>query len=116
MVKRGLTVISRDFKIQRRGRQREGQKNNWFNKQNNNFARSLNFIRLLRVVITPSVTWLLRGENDSKQSDEFQATSHVHHTFLYISFPFFHDYDVKMPYFAFYGGCKQARTNFNYSF
>ena len=31
---------------------------------------SLNFIRLLRVVITPSV----RGENDSKQSDEFQAT------------------------------------------
>ena len=32
---------------------------------------SLNFIRLLRVVITPSV----RGENDSKQSDEFQAIS-----------------------------------------
>ena len=30
---------------------------------------SLNFIRLLRVIITP----LLRGENDSKQSDEFQA-------------------------------------------
>ena len=29
---------------------------------------SLNFIRLLRVVITP-----LRGENDWKQSDEFQA-------------------------------------------
>ena len=36
------------------------------------FITSLNFIRLLRVVITPS------GENDSKQSDEFQATlSHV---------------------------------------
>ena len=34
---------------------------------------SLNFIRLLRVIITPSVTSLLRGENDSKQSDEFQA-------------------------------------------
>ena len=31
---------------------------------------SLNFIRLIRVVITPSV----RGENDSKQSDEFQAS------------------------------------------
>ena len=29
------------------------------------------------------------------------TTSHVHHTFLYISFPFLHDYDVKMPYFAF---------------
>ena len=34
---------------------------------------SLNFIRLLWVVITPSVTSLLRGENDSKHSDEFQA-------------------------------------------
>ena len=38
---------------------------------------SLKFIRLLRVVITPSVTLsnppLLRGENDSKQSDEFLA-------------------------------------------
>ena len=31
---------------------------------------SLNFIPLLRVFITPSV----RGENDSKQSDEFQAS------------------------------------------
>ena len=36
---------------------------------------SLNFTRLLRVAITPSVTSLLRGENDSKQSDEFQATN-----------------------------------------
>ena len=35
---------------------------------------SLNFIRLLRVVITPSVTSMLRGENDSKQSDEIQAS------------------------------------------
>ena len=33
---------------------------------------SLNFIRLLRVVITPSVTSMLRGENDSRQSDEIQ--------------------------------------------
>ena len=38
---------------------------------------SLNFIRLLRVVITPSVT-SLRGENDSKQSDEIQATKFCH--------------------------------------
>ena len=35
---------------------------------------SLDFIRLLRVVITPSVTTLWKGENESKQSDEFQAT------------------------------------------
>ena len=40
-------------------------------------SHSLNFIRLLRVVITPSVTTLLRGENDSKQSDEFQATINI---------------------------------------
>ena len=38
------------------------------------------------------------------------TTSHVHHTFLYISFPFLHDYDVKMRHFAFYGGRKQATT------
>ena len=29
------------------------------------------------------------------------ATLHVHHTFLYISLPFLHDYDVKMPNLAF---------------
>ena len=44
------------------------------------------------------------------------TTSHVHHTFLYISFPFLHDYDVKMPNFAFYGGRKQAKTKFYFSF
>ena len=45
-----------------------------------------------------------------------KTTSHVHHTFLYISFPFLHDYDVKMPNFAFYGGRKQATTKFYFSF
>ena len=59
----------RDFKIQRRGRQRERQK------------KTIGLI--------------------SKT-----AISHVHHTFLYISFPFLHDCDVKMPNFAFYGGRK----------
>ena len=44
------------------------------------------------------------------------TTSHVHHTFLYISFPFLHDYDVKMPNFAFYGGRKQPTTKFYFSF
>ena len=44
------------------------------------------------------------------------TTSHVHHTFLYISFPFLHDDDVKMPNFAFYGGRKQATTKFYFSF
>ena len=30
------------------------------------------------------------------------TTLHVHHAFLYISFPFLHEYHVKMPNFAFY--------------
>ena len=44
------------------------------------------------------------------------TTSHVHHIFLYISFPFLHDYDVKMPNFTFYGERKQATTKFYFSF
>ena len=44
------------------------------------------------------------------------TTLNVHHTFLYISMPFLHDYDVKMPNFAFYGERKQATTNFSLSF
>ena len=38
------------------------------------------------------------------------TTLHVHHTSLYISFPFLHDYGVKMSKFAFYGGRKQAKS------
>ena len=45
-----------------------------------------------------------------------KTTSQVHHTFLYISFPFLHDYDVKMPNFALYGGRKQATAKFYFSF
>ena len=70
---------NRDFKIQRRGRQREHKK------------KTIGLI--------------------SKTT-----TSHLHHTFLYISFPFLLDYDVKMPNFAFYGGRKQAKTKFSFSF
>ena len=44
------------------------------------------------------------------------TTLHVHHTFLHISFPFLHDYDVKMPNFAFYGGRKQPTRKFYFSF
>ena len=40
---------------------------------------------------------------------------YVHHTFLYISLPLLHDYDVKIPSFTFYEGRKQA-TNFSFSF
>ena len=44
------------------------------------------------------------------------TTLHVHHTFLYISLPSQHDYDVKMPSFTFYGGPKQATAKFSFSF
>ena len=71
-------VSTRDLKVQRRGRQRERQQNNRFNKRNNNFARAP-------------------------------------HCFVHF-FPVLHDYDVKMPYFAFYGGRKQATTKFYSSF
>ena len=41
---------------------------------------------------------------------------HVHHAFIYISFLFLHDFEVKMPNFAFYVGCKQASKKFYFSF
>ena len=44
------------------------------------------------------------------------TTLHVHHAFLYISFLFLQDYDVKMPNFAFYRGRKQATTKLYFSF
>ena len=44
------------------------------------------------------------------------TTSQVHQAFLHISFLFLHDYDVKMPNCAFYGGRKQATTKFYFSF
>ena len=37
-------------------------------------------------------------------------TLHVHHTYLYISLPFLHDYDMK-PHFAFYGERKEVCRN-----
>ena len=40
---RGVSKDIRDFKIQRRGRQREGKKKKRFNKQNNNFALFVHF-------------------------------------------------------------------------
>ena len=44
------------------------------------------------------------------------TTLHAHHTFLYNSLPFLHDYDVKMPNYAFCGERKQATTKFYFSF
>ena len=50
------------------------------------------------------------NENIKKIGLISTTTSHVHYAILYISFLFLHDYDVKMPKFAFYGGRKQATT------
>ena len=47
-----------------------------------------------------------------KPSNNFARASH----FLYISLPFLHDYNVKMPNFAFPGEHKQATTKFYFSF
>ena len=58
------------------------------------------------------------NENVKKSIGLLSKTTslHMHHTFLYISLPLLHDYDVKMPSFTFYGGRKQATTNFSFSF
>ena len=37
-------------------------------------------------------------------------------TFMYISLPSVHDYDVKMTNITFYGGLKQATTKYSPSF
>ena len=58
------------------------------------------------------------NENVEKAIGLWSKTTslHVPHAFLYISLPLLHDYDVKMPSFTFYGGRKQATTNFSFSF
>ena len=43
-------------------------------------------------------------------------TLHVHNACLYFSLSSLHDFDVKMPNCTFYGGRKQATTNFSFSF
>ena len=85
----------------------------------------LNILRSFFKTASMSVFWAAVGtlrSNDADDNENVQnttgliisktTTSHVHHTFLYISFPFLHDYDVKMPHFAFYRGRKQATTKF----
>ena len=79
-----------------------------------NIARPISFLPLL-LASTSSLLKPLIGyfkirrrdgnENVKKQQVNFiskTTTFHVHHTFLYISLPFLHDYDVKCLIFAFY--------------
>ena len=57
------------------------------------------------------------NENVKKTIGSIRKTTTLHmiHAFLYISFPFLHDYDLKMPHFAFHRGRKQATTKFYFS-
>ena len=58
------------------------------------------------------------------QSDDAMATITINNrfrrqnnnTFLYISLPFLHDYEEKLPNFTFYGGRKLGTTKFYFSF
>ena len=44
------------------------------------------------------------------------TTLRVHHTFLYISLTFWHDYDMQLPNFTFYERRKQVTTKKYFSF
>ena len=52
------------------------------------------------------------NDNGDGNEDGNTTTLRVHDTFLYISLPSLHDYDVKMPNFTFCGERKQVTTNF----
>ena len=74
-----------------------------------------------RSVKTHDFTIQRRGQQrehhkNNRANEKKQQLCIVHYTFLYISFPFLHYYDVKMPNFAFYGERKQATTKFYFSF
>ena len=73
------------------------------------FQRSFHWRRRCRIVSNDADS----NETVKKTIDLISKTTtlQVHNTFLYISCPFLHDYDVKMHNFAFYGGRKQATTN-----
>ena len=59
-----------------------------------------------------------RRQRERRKSNIIRfATLHVHHTFLYISLPSLHDYDVKMPNFSFWVGSQHnRRLSFSFSF
>ena len=63
-------------------------------------SRVLSQVALLAIIRT------LRsydGDGDGNENVKITKTTilHMHHAFLYVSFPSLHDYDVKMPSFTF---------------
>ena len=75
-----------------------------------------NGLRPVHSTLWPPCLEATSSENVKKGLISKTTTLHVHHAFLYISLPSPHDYGVKIPNFTFYGGRKQATTNFSFSF
>ena len=82
--------VTRDFKIQRRGRRRGRQKNNRFYKQNNSFARASNFFCTFLSCFCTTTTWkcLLSCfmEDVNKQRRNFISLSELGYGPLKFSF------------------------------
>ena len=53
------------------------------------------------------------NENVKKNNGFIVAKQQLSRLFCTFQLPSLHDYDVKMPIFTFYGGHKQATTNFS---
>ena len=56
-----------------------------------------------------------RERETSKGLDKQNNNFYVHHACSYIPLPSLHDYDLKVPYFAFCGGLKHKTTIFFFS-
>ena len=63
-------------------------------------SRVLSQVALLAIIRTLR---FYDGDGDGNENVKITKTTilHVHHAFLYVSFPSLHDYDVKMPNFTF---------------
>ena len=59
-----------------------------------------------------NATGSFSNDNGDGNENVKTTTVHVQHTFLYISLPSLHDYDVKSSHAMFYGGRKFTTTNF----
>ena len=86
-------------------------------------TKTFTFYFAVRVFIAVVGTWSPNDATATRTSKKKPiglisktTTWHVHHTFLNISLPFLHYYDVKVPNFSFYGEHKQATTKFYFSF
>ena len=75
--------------------------------EQNGVFRNLHWGAFLRRLFSPDGhMWTVDQTRKKKDGISKTTTLHVHYTFLYISLLLFHDYDVKIPGFTFYGGRK----------